>query len=90
MWGAICGESKTPFKLKHSNHKQEVKKKIGGLGHHYGGSGGCGYENISIKIIEEVKTKTFEFLAKREVFWQHQLRVYVENGSNGHCYRKEI
>ena len=23
----------------HSNHKQEIKKKIGGLGHHYGGAG---------------------------------------------------
>ena len=88
--GQYVGKSKTPFKLRHSNHKQEVKKKIGGLGHHYGGSGGCGYENMSIIIIEEVKFKTFEFLAKREVFWQHQLRVYVENGSNGHCYRKEI
>ena len=88
--GQYVGKSKTPFKLRHSNHKQEVKKKIGGLGHHYGGSGGCGYENMSIIIIEEVKTKTFEFLANREVFWQHQLRVYVENGSNGHCYRKEI
>ena len=81
------GKSKTPFKIRHSNHKQEIKKKVGGLGHHYGGSGGCGYGNISIMIIEEVK---FKFLAKRETFWQHQLRVYVENGSNGHCYRKEI
>ena len=55
-----------------------------------GGSGGCGYENISIVLIEEVEFKTFEFLAKRETYWQHQLRVYVENGSNGHCFRKEI
>ena len=37
------------------------------------------------KHIERVKK-----LAKREVFWQHQLMVYVENGCNGHCYRKEI
>ena len=35
-------------------------------------------------LIEEVEFKTMEFLAKRELFWQHQLRVYVENGSNGH------
>ena len=32
----------------------EVKKQIGGLGHHYGGQG-CGYENISIQIIEGVE-----------------------------------
>ena len=88
--GQYVGKSKTPFKLRHSNHKQEIKNKIGGLGHHYGGSGGCGYQNFSVILIEEVKTKTLEFLANREVFWQHQLRVYVENGCNGHCYRKEI
>ena len=30
------GKSKTPFKIRHSNHKHEIKNKIGGLGHHYG------------------------------------------------------
>ena len=65
------GKNKTPFKLRHSNHKQKIKK-IGGLGHHYGGRGGCGCENISIVLIEEVEIKTFEFLAKRETYWQHQ------------------
>ena len=29
-------------------------------------------------IIEEVKFKTSQYLPEREVFWQHQLRVYVE------------
>ena len=88
--GQYVGKSKTDFKRRHSNHKQEIKKEIGGLGHHYGGIGGCGYNNISIIIIEEVKEKTMGYLAEREVFWQHQLRVYVENGSNAHCYRKEV
>ena len=88
--GQYVGKSKTPFKIRHSNHKREIKNKIGGLGHHYGGSGGCGYENISITIIEEVEEKTLSFLADREIFWQHQLRVYVENGSHGHCYRKDL
>ena len=44
----------TPFKLRHSNHKQEIRKKIGGLGNHYGGQG-CGYENLRIQIIDQVK-----------------------------------
>ena len=88
--GQYVGKSKTPFKLRHSNHKREIKNKIGGLGHHYGGSGGCGYESISIIIIEEIEEKTFKCLAERESFWQHQLRVFVENGKNGHCYRKEV
>ena len=88
--GQYVGKSETTFKKRHSNHKQEIKKEVGGLGHHYGGSGGCGYQNMSIIIIEEVETKTKAHLAEREVYWQHQLRVYVENGSNGHCYRKEV
>ena len=88
--GQYVGKSKTDFKRRHSNHKQEIKKDIGGLGHHYGGTGGCGYANISIILIEEVKEKTLKYLADRELFWQHQLRVYVENGSNGHCYKKEL
>jgi hypothetical protein len=52
----------------------------GGLGHHYGGSEGCGYENLSLTIIEQVKEKNLKFLAERELYWQHQLRVYIENG----------
>ena len=90
LWRQYVGKSETQFKKRHSNHKQEIKNQVGGLGHYYGGSGGCGYQNISIIIIEEVETKTRAYLAEREVFWQHQLRVYVENGSNGHCYRKEV
>ena len=84
------GKSKTLFKVRHSNHKQEIKKQTGGLGHHYGGCGGCGYENVSITLIEQVRKKTLPFLAEREVFWQHQLRVYVENGHKAHCYKKEM
>ena len=88
--GEYVGKCKTSFKLRHSNHKQEIKKQTGGLGHHYGGSGPCGYQDLSITLIEQVEEKTFEFLAERELYWQHQLRVYVQNGSNAHCYRKDL
>ena len=87
--GQYVGKSKTKFKVRHSNHKQEIKNKTGGLGHHYGGVGGCGYENMSVILIEQVEHKNFDFLAEREVFWQNQLRVYVQNGHKAHCYRKE-
>ena len=69
---------------------RKLKNEIGGLGHHYGGRGGCGYQNASFQIIEEIETKTMEFLAERETYWQHQLRVFVENGSRNHCYRKDL
>ena len=82
------GKSTTPFKKRHSNHKQEIKKLYGGLGHHYGGTG-CGYENMSIQIIEGVEQGDQKTLANREIFWQNQLRCYVQNGGNAHCYRKE-
>ena len=35
--GQYVGKSTTPFKKRHSYHKQEVNKCYGGLGHHYGG-----------------------------------------------------
>ena len=88
--GQYVGKSKTPLRLRHSNHKQEIKKVIGGLGHHYGGAGGCGYENFSLTIIEQVKEKNLNFLAERELYWQHQLRVYLENGFGNHCRKKEF
>ena len=88
--GQYVGKSKTPFKRRHSNHKVEIKKAYGGLGHHYGGSGNCTYEDLSITLIEQVEKKTLEFLAERELYWQHQLRAYVQNGGKAHCYRKDL
>jgi hypothetical protein len=88
--GQYIGKSKTIFKLRHSNHKMEIKNQRGGLGQHYGGLGGCGYENVSITLIEQVEQKNLKFLAEREVYWQHQLRGYVENGYKAHCKKKEL
>ena len=88
--GQYVGKSKTPFKKRHSNHKQEIKKNVGGLGHHYGSKGKCEYKDMSITLIERVSEKNLKFLADRELWWQHQLRVFVENGGNGHCYRKDF
>ena len=69
---------------------KEVKKKIGGLGQHYGGARACCYDDMSIVLIEQVELGNRSLVAKREQFWQHQLRVYVENGGNAHCIRKDI
>ena len=54
-----------------------MKRKIGGLGHHYGGGG-------AIQLIEQKMHKNMQFLAQRETFWQHKLRVYVENDGKSH------
>jgi hypothetical protein len=88
--GQYVGKSKTKFKLRHSNHKQEVKNQIGGLGSHYGGVGGCGYNNMSIQLIEQIDPKNMKNLASREQYWQNQLRVFVENGCKNHCLRKDF
>jgi hypothetical protein len=87
--GQYVGKSVTPFKKRHSNHKQEVKKKTGGLGQHYGGNRACSYGDISIVLIEQTEIGDREVLADREQYWQHQLRAFVENGGNAQCIRKE-
>ena len=84
------GKTTRELKKRHSGHKQEVKNCIGGLGHHYGSDKGCGYKNVKIQIIEQVELGNEEILGEREVYWQHQLRCYVENGGGAHCYRKEL
>ena len=53
---------------------------MGGLGQHYGGARGCGYENLRIIIIEKVEFGNSELLGKREIFWQNQLRCFMEMG----------
>ena len=82
------GKRTTPFKKRHSNPNREIKNIIGGLGQHYG-SDGCGYENISIQLIERVEEGDQRALVEREIFWQNQLRCYVQNGGHAHCFRKE-
>ena len=58
--------------LKHplsvSNHKQEIKKKMEGLGNHYGGKG-SGYENLKIQKIVQVELGNSEAQAAIEVYW---------------------
>ena len=82
------GKTKNKFKQRHSGNKQEINRQYGGLGHHYGGTS-CGYENISIMIIEQVEIGNHEELADREIYWQNQQRAFLDNARNAHCYRKE-
>ena len=86
--GQYVGKSTQQFKRRHSGHKQEIKNMVGGLGHHYGGKG-CGYASLSIQIIKGVQEGDQKALCDREIFWQNQLRCYVQNGGNAHCFRKE-
>ena len=88
--GQYVGKSVTPFKRRHSNHKQEIRKKLGGLGQHYGGDRACSYADVSIVIIEQVELGNRALLARREQYWQHQLCVFVENGGNAHSIRKDF
>ena len=87
--GQYVGKSVTPFKLRHSNHKQEIKWKKGGLGKHFVGSRACSYKDISLTIIEQVELGNRALLSKREKFWQHQLRAFEDNGGNAMCIKKE-
>ena len=84
------GKSVTPFKIRHSNHKQEIRLKKGGLGKHFGGNRACNYSDVSITIIEQVEVGNRTLLAKREQFWQHQLRAFEDNGGNAMCIKKKM
>ena len=88
--GQYVGKSETPFKKRHSNHMQEIKHGRGGLGHHYGPKGRCSKSNVSIILIEQVELGNKLELAKREQYWQHQLRAFVKNGGNAQCIKKEL
>ena len=88
--GQYVGKSETSFKQRHSNHKQEIKHKRGGIGKHFEGSRACSYRDIQFTLIEQVETGNKSLLSRREVWWQHQLRVYEENGGNAMCIRKEL
>ena len=61
----------------------------GGLGQHFGGGRACNYQDISIQLIEKVEQGNRSLIAKREQYWQNQLRVFIENGNNGMCIRKD-
>ena len=87
--GQYIGKSVTSFKKRHSNHKVEIRNKKGGLGQHYGGQRQCGYQDVSITLIEKVETGNRALLADRELYWQNQLRAFVENGGNAQCIRKD-
>ena len=87
--GQYVGKSSQQFRKRHSGHKQEIKNQIGGLGQHYGGVNGCGYENLRITIIEQVEVGNGDQLGRREIFWQNQLRCFIENGGQAQCKRKE-
>ena len=88
--GQYVGKSETKFKTRHSNHKQEIKHGRGGLGQHYGPKGRCNYSDISFILIEKIQDGDKKELARREQYWQHQLRAFVENGGNAQCIRKDI
>ena len=83
------GKSETKFKLRHSNHKQEIKWKKGGLGKHFGGNRACAYKDISFILIEQVEIGNKVLLARREQYWQQQLRAFEDNGGNAMCIKKE-
>lgn len=86
--GQYVGKSKNEFRVRHSGHKQQIKKNAGGFGQHYHQYNGCGYHNLTITLIEQVE-KDNEKLHGRELFWQHRLRAFHEHGGNAHCVKNE-
>ena len=64
--GQYVGKSETPFKVRHSNHKREIKTNIGGLGEHFHNSE-CKFErNYQVTLIDSVKSGDKVALKKLE------------------------
>lgn len=76
------GKSKRELRLRHSGHKQEIMNRIGGLGQHFHQSNdrGCTYSHFKAILIEKITEGDDAMLAKRELYWQYQLRTFKENG----------
>ena len=89
MYGAIRRKKYSRVQKKAQWTQAGSKEQNWGLGHHYGGPRGCGYEAISIQIIDQVEFGDALKLAECELYWQSQLRCFVENGGGAHCYRKD-
>ena len=89
MWWIICRKINQKFKLRHSNHKVEIRNQRGGLRHYFGGVNCCGYQNVRLQIIDQLEKGDKMGLENCEVDWQNQMMCYVENGFGGHCYRME-
>ena len=82
--GNYVGKSKREFRQRHSGHKQEINNRLGGLGQHFHPSNnlGCSYDHLQVTLIEKVKHGDEAMLAKRELYWQYQLRTFRENGGH--------
>ena len=44
--------------------------------------------NLRVMIIKKVEDGYLGQLAKREIYWQNQLRCFIENGGKAQCKRK--
>ena len=88
MQGAVCGEESNPIQKKTQQPQTRDKKTDWRTGPPLWGTG-CGYQHFSVQLIDQVEKGDKVALAEKEVYWQNQLRCYVQNGGHAHCYRKE-
>jgi hypothetical protein len=84
MW-----EKHPQIKQRLSGHKQEMKNKIGGLGGHYGGIARCGYDKMSLQIIDQVEHGMIRLLLILKPTGITSSDI-MENGGRVHIFRKEI
>lgn len=91
--GQYVGKTTNGLAIRHSTHKQRIKQGQEGIGEHYHV---CGLDNFSVQVIDQVKDwesldkeVAGRRLDKLEEKWQHQLKVFEENGGNAHCRKRE-
>ena len=80
MWGKAPPPSKRGTPITSRRSRKNMEGWVTTMG---------GYANFSVQIIDQVEEGDKKALADKEVFWQNQLRCYVQNGGHAHCWRKE-
>ena len=64
--------------IRHNGHRQEITNRSTELGEHFAK---CGYNNLSLQIIDCVKEGDSQALIQQEAVWQHRLATFKVHGN---------
>ena len=64
--------------LRHKRHRREIEEESTPLGRHFAR---CGYPNMSIQIIDCLKTGEHEAIYLVEGIWQNRLATFTQHGN---------
>ena len=81
-----CGSTTDPMHVRHAGHRREILTESSPLGKHFSR---CGYDKLSLQIIDCVKDGEEEALTQIEGVWQNRLACFEQHEGNI-CVRHEM